>query len=93
VNITRATFKLASRIIYLGNDKKFIMDQSFCSAKKLFCSVNFLPAKIFSGILEKENLSEQKKILAGKNSLRKKGYPIYIEVKIFLIFGWLHRSN
>jgi hypothetical protein len=35
----------------------------------LFCSVNFFSAKIFSGILEKENLSEQKKILAGKNSL------------------------
>jgi hypothetical protein len=47
----------------------------FCSAKNLFCSVNFFPAKIFSGILEKGNLSEQKKILAGKNSLSKKGYP------------------
>jgi hypothetical protein len=32
-----------------------------CSAKKLFCLVNFFPAKIFSGILEKGNLSEQKK--------------------------------
>jgi hypothetical protein len=48
----------------------------FCSAKKLFCSVNFFPAKIFSGILEKGNLSEQKKILAGKNSLSKKVFSL-----------------
>jgi hypothetical protein len=48
----------------------------FCSAKKLFCSVNFFPAKIFSGILEKGNLSEQEKILAGKNSLSKKGFSL-----------------
>jgi hypothetical protein len=34
------------------------------------------PAKNFSGILEKGNLSEQK-ILAGKNSLSKKGYPVW----------------
>jgi hypothetical protein len=38
--------------------------------------VNFFPAKIFSGILEKGNLSEQKKFLAGKNSLSKKVFPI-----------------
>jgi hypothetical protein len=48
----------------------------FWSAKKIFCSVNFFPAKIFSGILEKGNLSfKQEKILAGKNSLSKKGFP------------------
>jgi hypothetical protein len=41
----------------------------------LFCSVNFFPAKIFSGILEKRNLSGQKKIWREKNSLSKKGYP------------------
>ncbi len=51
----------------------------FCSAKKLFCSVNFFPAKIFSGILV---IFLSKKNLAGKNSLSKKvfslskkGYP------------------
>ncbi len=41
---------------------KFYWTNLFCSAKKLFCSVNFFPAKIFSGILEKGNFSEQKKI-------------------------------
>jgi hypothetical protein len=40
------------------------------------CSVNFFPAKIFSRILEKGNLSEQEKILAGKNLLSKKGFPL-----------------
>jgi hypothetical protein len=48
----------------------------------LFCSVNFFPAKIFSGILEKGNLSEQKKIWREKNSLSKKGYPNIISLQI-----------
>jgi hypothetical protein len=38
--------------------------------------VNFFPAKFFSGILEKGNLFEQKKILAGKNSLSKKVFSL-----------------
>jgi hypothetical protein len=46
----------------------------FCSAKKLICSVNFFPAKIFSGILEKGNLSEQEKILAGKKFTEQKRF-------------------
>jgi hypothetical protein len=36
--------------------------------------VNFFPAKFFSGILEKENLSEQKKILAGKKFTEQKSF-------------------
>jgi hypothetical protein len=44
--------------------------------KKLFCSVYFFPAKIFSGILEKGNLSEKEKILAEKNSLSKKVFSL-----------------
>jgi hypothetical protein len=38
--------------------------------------VIFFPAKIFSGILEKGNLFEQKKFLAGKNSLSKKVFSL-----------------
>jgi hypothetical protein len=63
--------------------------------KKLFCSVNFFPAKFFSGILEKGNLSEQEKILAGKNSLSKKvfslskkGFP-QNKLQCFKTYRWL----
>jgi hypothetical protein len=45
-------------------------------SKKTFLLSEFFPAKIFSGILEKGNLSEQEKILAGKNSLSKKGWSL-----------------
>jgi hypothetical protein len=45
------------------------MDQPFLLSE-------FFPAKIFSGILEKGNLSEQEKILAGKNSLSKKVFSL-----------------
>jgi hypothetical protein len=48
------------------------MDQPFLLSKTTFCSVNFFPAKIFSGILEKENLSEQKKIWREKIHCAKK---------------------
>jgi hypothetical protein len=36
--------------------------------------------------LEKGNLSEQKKILAGKNSLSKKGFPFKIYISVIKIF-------
>jgi hypothetical protein len=52
----------------------FLWTNLFCSAKKLFCSVNFFPAKIFSGTLEKGNLSEQEKILAGKKLTEQKSF-------------------
>jgi hypothetical protein len=46
----------------LMNDVEDVeMDQPFLLSEKTFCSVNYFPAKIFSGILEKGNLSEQKK--------------------------------
>jgi hypothetical protein len=38
------------------------MDQPFLLSEKTFLFSQFFPAKIFSGILEKGNLSEQKKI-------------------------------
>jgi hypothetical protein len=47
----------------------------FAQRKNFFVQLIF-PPKIFSGILEKGNLSEQK-ILAGKNSLNKKGFPVW----------------
>jgi hypothetical protein len=58
--------------------------------KKLFCSVNFFSAKIFSGILENGNLSEQK-ILAGKNSLSKKGFPL-LNIQIICLISTLFRK-
>jgi hypothetical protein len=42
------------------------MDQPFLLSLELFCSVYFFPAKNFSSILEKGNLSEQKKKFGGK---------------------------
>jgi hypothetical protein len=52
--------------------------------------VNFFPPKFFSGILEKGNLSEQEKILAGKNSLSKKGFSVFKVCKRFL--SWINKN-
>jgi hypothetical protein len=55
--------------LFIGEN--FKRTNLFCSAKKLVCSVNFFPAKIFSGILEKGNFSKQKKF-GGKKINRAK---------------------
>jgi hypothetical protein len=60
------------------------LDQPFSLREKTFLLILFFPAKIFSGILEKENLYRQnffggKKVLLAKNCFpfSKKGFSYF----------------
>jgi hypothetical protein len=52
----------------------FDSNKLFCSAKKLFCSVNFFPAKNFFCSERFPFAKIQEKILAGKKSTEQKSF-------------------
>ncbi len=66
----------------------------FCSAKELFCLVNFFPPIFFFGFLEKENPSKQIKILAGKKLTEQKRLSlIKIGVSILTLYSKFRSSH
>jgi hypothetical protein len=55
----------------------FLNGPTFFAQLKNFCSVNFFPAKIFSGILKREIFLSKKKNLAGKKFTEQKRLSVF----------------